>query len=80
VRSLDSISANIEEGYGRGFGKELPYFLKIARGSARESRGRYERCRYLLPPDLIAKRLEILDRVIGGLTNTIVTIEKNREK
>ena len=32
VRSLDSVCANIEEGYGRGFGKELPQHLKIARG------------------------------------------------
>ncbi|MGQ0601484.1 MAG: four helix bundle protein [Anaerolineales bacterium] len=24
VRSLDSICANIEEGYGRGFGREYP--------------------------------------------------------
>lgn len=39
VRSLDSICANIEEGYGRGFGKEWPHYLRIARGSARESRG-----------------------------------------
>ena len=38
VRSLDSICANIEEGFGRGFGKELPQHLEIARGEARESR------------------------------------------
>ncbi len=76
VRSLDSICANIEEGYGRGFGKEFPQHLKIARGEARESRGRYERCRRLLPSDLIAKRLETLDHIIGGLTKTIHTIEE----
>ena len=34
IRSCGSISANIEEGYGRGFGKEYPHFLRIARGSA----------------------------------------------
>ena len=76
VRSLDSICANIEEGYGRGFGKELPQHLKIARGEARESRGRYERCHRLLPSDLIAKRVETLDHIIGGLTNAIHTIEE----
>jgi four helix bundle protein len=80
VRSLDSICANIEEGYGRGFSKEFPQHLKISRGEARESRGRYERCRYLLSADLVAKRLDTLDHIIGGLTNTINTIEKKRDK
>jgi four helix bundle protein len=75
IRSLDSICANIEEGYGRGFGKELPYHLKIARGEARESRGRFERCARLLSPDIITKRTELLSRIIGGLTKTIHTIE-----
>ena len=42
LRSLDSICANIEEGFGRGFGKEFPQHLKIARGEARESQGRYK--------------------------------------
>jgi len=75
VRSLDSICANIEEGYGRGFGRELPQHLKIARGEARESRGRYERCSRLLPAETIAQRTETLARIIGGLTKTINTIE-----
>ncbi len=75
VRSLDSVCANIEEGYGRGFGKELPQHLKIARGEARESRGRYERCNHLLPADLIDQRVAMLNRIIGGLTKTIQTIE-----
>ncbi len=78
VRSLDSICANIEEGFGRGFGKEFPQHLRIARGEARESRGRYERCQRLLPADLIAKRVSVLDQIIGGLTNTISTLEKRK--
>ncbi len=78
VRSLDSICANIEEGYGRGFGKELPQHLKIARGEARESKGCYERLEFLLPPDLIANRVKALDHIIGVLTNTIVKIENKR--
>jgi four helix bundle protein len=80
VRSLDSICANIEEGCGRGFGKELPQHLKIARGEACESKGRYVRCQHLLPEDLIAQRVAMLDRFIGGLTQSINTIEKNRER
>ncbi len=78
VRSLDSICSNIEEGFGRGFGKEFPQYLKIARGEARESRGRYERCNHLLPMETIAKRISTLNHIIAGLTNAINTIEKNR--
>lgn len=80
VRSLDSICANIEEGFGRGFGKELPQHLKIARGEARESRGHYERCNHLLPPETISQRAAILSRIIGGLTKTIQTIENRPQR
>ena len=75
VRSLDSICSNMEEGFGRGFGKELPQHLKISRGEARESRGRYERCHHLLPPQTIAQRVATLTHIIGGLSRTIKTIE-----
>ena len=78
VRSLDSICANIEEGFGRGFGKEFPQHLKIARGEARESRGRYERCENLLSAEMIARRIATLDCIIGGLTKTITTIEQRK--
>ena len=75
VRSLDSICANIEEGYGCGFGKELPQHLKIARGEARESRGRYERCKHLLPTEIIEQRTIMLSHINGGLSKTIQTIK-----
>jgi four helix bundle protein len=75
IRGLDSICANMEEGFGRGFGKELPQHLKISRGEARESRGRYERCNHLLPPETIAQRVGTLTHIIGGLSKTIQTIE-----
>ena len=79
VRSLDSVCANMEEGFGRGFGKELPQHLKISRGEARESRGRYERCSRLLPPETVTQRVSALSRIIGGLSKTIQTIE-NRSR
>ncbi len=78
TRSLDSVCANIEEGYGRGFNKEMPQHLKIARGEARESKGRYSRMKFLLPAETIAKRSAILDQIIGGLTKTIISIENKR--
>ncbi len=80
VRSLDSVCANIEEGYGRGYNKELPQHLKISRGEARESRGRYLRCRQLLPATVISQRIAALDHIIGGLTNTINTIEAKQKQ
>lgn len=78
VRSLDSICANIEEGFGRGFSKEWVQHLKIARGEARESLGRYERCSHLLPASLIAQRAAIQNHIIGGLTKTIESVERKQ--
>lgn len=80
TRSLDSVCANIEEGYGRGFNKENPQHLKIARGEARESKGRYWRMRFLLPLETVNKRRVVLDQIIGGLTATINTIESKQAK
>jgi four helix bundle protein len=78
IRSLDSICANIEEGFGRGYGKEYPHYLKIARGEARESLGRFERCGRLLPAILVNDRIVILNRIIGGLTRSIMTLERKK--
>ena len=62
TRSLDSVCANIEEGYGRGFNKEMPQHLKI-----------------LLPVETVTKRVAALDQIIGGLTNTIISMENKRK-
>ena len=80
TRSLDSVCANIEEGYGHSFNKENPQHLKFAHGEARESKGRYWRMRFLLPLKTVNKRRAVLDQIIGGLTATINTIESKRTK
>ena len=81
TRSVDSVSANIEEGYGRGFGKEYPQFLRYSRGSARESKGRYKRCEMLLSKQTVEQRIKLLDEIIAMETKTIETLEnKNKGK
>lgn len=71
IRSAGSICANIEEGYGRGYGKEFSHFLRISIGSARESRGWYYRAHHLLPEDVLEHRLSLLDEIIAMLAPNI---------
>jgi len=76
VASADSICANIEEGYGRLSRVEYVRFLDIARGSARETRGRYERMSHWLAQDVISQRVKLIDEIIGILTSSIGRMRK----
>ena len=80
IRSVGSISANIEEGYGRGFGKEYSHFLKISRGSARESRGWYSKSKFLLSEETINSRINVIDSIIGMITSSIQTLERKHSE
>ena len=72
VRSADSISANIDEGFGRGMDRqEYTYYLRIALGSARETRGRYFKVRHLLPEQVVQHRMALCSEIIARLTATL---------
>jgi four helix bundle protein len=71
IRSAGSISANVEEGYGRGFGKDRNYFLRVSTGSAREARGWYYRSRHLLSPAVLEYRLNLISEIIALLVTEL---------
>ncbi|HVT71782.1 MAG TPA: four helix bundle protein [Lacunisphaera sp.] len=75
VASADSIAANIEEGYGRRSRRDYAHFLTIARGSATETRGRYEqRFKHWLPAATIDARVALCEEIIAILTASILKL------
>ncbi len=64
------MSANTEEGYGRGFGKDYARFLRIALGSAKETRGWYYRGRRVWDSEFVLRRMRLADEIIAGLVKT----------
>ncbi|MCB0098207.1 MAG: four helix bundle protein [Caldilineaceae bacterium] len=70
VSAAGSVPANIEEGYGRGYGKDYARFLRISLGSARETQGWYIRSRHIFSPELVEHRYNLLAEIISGLIKT----------
>ena len=80
VGSADSVCANIEEGHGRLSRGEYVRFLDFARGSARETRGRYERLKHWLAAETIEHRTALADEIIAILTKTMETLRRDLQK
>ena len=79
IRSVGSISANIEEGHGRGYGKQRDWFMGVSLGSARESKGWYWKSHHLLPRAVLDHRLALLDEVIALLVTEITRQKRRRD-
>ncbi len=76
-RSLDSISANIAEGYSRSTGKDKARYFEYALGEAREARDRFYKVRRVLKPEVVLHRMKILTRVIKIL-NVFVPVQRKK--
>ena len=76
-RALGSISANIAEGYSRGFGRERAHFYEYALGSAREARDWYYKVRRVLGEGLVEERIGLLTQIIRLLL-TMVADQRSR--
>jgi len=77
IRATGSVSANMEEGFGRGFSKDRDYFLRVATGSCRETRGWYFRNRRLLLPATLEQRINLCSEILALL---VTELNKKRRR
>lgn len=70
-RASGSISANIAEGFSRGSHKDRVRFYEYALGSARESRGWYNKGRHVLADDVVEYRFSLLSQIIRLLLRMV---------
>ena len=78
IRSAGSISANMEEGYGRGLGPDYTRILRIALGEARETQGWYFRGRKPLPAEVVKHRIGLANEMIALLVTSIDQLRRTR--
>jgi four helix bundle protein len=76
IRAIDSISANIAEGYSRSTGKDKARFMEYALGSAREARDWYYKSHRVLKPEVVDHRISLLTQIIKILSVFVLTQRK----
>jgi four helix bundle protein len=70
-RAVNSIGANLAEGYSRSTGKDRALFYQYALGSARESRDWYYKSRHILGDETFDHRTKILTEILRLLLTMI---------
>jgi four helix bundle protein len=70
-RSVGSISADVEEGYSRGTGRDRARFYEYGLGSARETRGWYFKGRHVLGQEVAGHRMRLLTQIIKLLLTMV---------
>ena len=71
MRSTGAISADIEEGYSRGTGRDRARFYEYGLGSAREARGWCYKGRHVLGPLVVRHRIQLLTEIIKLLLTMV---------
>ena len=81
VRSADSISANIAEGYGRYFYKESKQFYFYSRGSIQETKSWLSKCgrRGIIEPEKCNELLAKSEKILAMLNAFIKFVAKSQE-
>jgi len=81
THSSGSVSANMEEAYGRGVGTpDYIRIIKISLGEARETRGWYYRSRRALPTGLLEHRYKVIDHLISPIISLLNSHKNNLRK
>ena len=81
VRSADSISANIAEGYGRYFYKESKQFYFYARGSIQETKSWLSKCnrRNIIQIEKCDSLIALAEKILAMLNAFIKFVAKSQK-